>query len=108
MDRASAFVFAREGALVVGCDLSVGAAQATVELVRGAGGEMVSGQTAPSHRTGRLPGAGRPGARQFGRVNALFNPAATAYLSRLEDISDEERDRAPATRSTSSGGMKVW
>jgi NAD(P)-dependent dehydrogenase (short-subunit alcohol dehydrogenase family) len=64
--------------------------------------------TAPSHRTGRLPGAGRPGARQFGRVDALFNLAATAYLNRLEDISDEERDRAAATRSTSSGGMKVW
>jgi len=29
MDRASALVFALEGALVVGCDLSVGAAQAT-------------------------------------------------------------------------------
>ena len=88
MGRASALVFAREGALVVGCDLSVGAAQATVELVRGAGGEMVSKQLRPSHRTGRLPGAGRPGARQFGRVDALFN--------------------LPATRSTSSGGMKVW
>jgi NAD(P)-dependent dehydrogenase (short-subunit alcohol dehydrogenase family) len=44
MGRAAALVFAREGALVVGCDLSVGAAQATVELVRGAGGEMVSKQ----------------------------------------------------------------
>jgi NAD(P)-dependent dehydrogenase (short-subunit alcohol dehydrogenase family) len=44
MGRASALVFAREGALVVGCDLSVGAVQAIVELVRGAGGEMVSKQ----------------------------------------------------------------
>jgi NAD(P)-dependent dehydrogenase (short-subunit alcohol dehydrogenase family) len=42
MGRASALVFAREGALVVGCDLSVGAAQATVELVRGSGGDTVS------------------------------------------------------------------
>jgi len=38
---------------------------------------------------------------------ALFNLAAAAYLNRLEDISGEEWDRAPATRSTSSGGMKV-
>jgi len=50
----------------------------------------------------------RPGVRQFGRVNALFNLAATAYLYRLEDISDEEWNHAAATRSTSSGGMKVW
>jgi hypothetical protein len=87
MGRASALVFAREGALVVGCELSVGAAQATVELVRGAGGEMVS--------------------KQLRHLDALFNLSATAYLNRLEDISDEEWDRASA-RSTSSGGMKVW
>jgi 8-hydroxy-5-deazaflavin:NADPH oxidoreductase len=59
MGRASALVFAREGALVVGCDLSVGVAQATVELMRGTGGEGLQA-TAPSHRTGQLPGAGRP------------------------------------------------
>jgi hypothetical protein len=44
MGRARALVFAREDALVVGCDLSIATAQATVELVRGAGGEMVSRQ----------------------------------------------------------------
>jgi hypothetical protein len=54
----------------------------------------------------------RPGARPFGRVGALCNLAATAYLNRLEDISGEEWDRAAAARSTSSGGtsggMKAW
>jgi hypothetical protein len=50
MGRASALVFARLGAPVAGCDLSAGAAQATVELVRGAGGEMVSKQL--RHLTG--------------------------------------------------------
>lgn len=44
MGHASDLVFAGEDALVVGCDLSVGTAQATVELVRGAGAEMVSKQ----------------------------------------------------------------
>jgi hypothetical protein len=34
MGRASALVFSREGALLVGCDLSADAAQATLELVR--------------------------------------------------------------------------
>jgi NAD(P)-dependent dehydrogenase (short-subunit alcohol dehydrogenase family) len=88
MGRASALVIAREGRAGVGCDLSVGAAQATVELVRGTGGEMVS--------------------KQLRHLDALFSLAATAYLNRLEDISDEEWDRAPATRSTSSCGIKVW
>lgn len=108
MGRASALVFAREGALVVGCDLSVGAAQATVELVRGTGGEMVSKQL--RHLT-------EPAACQALVDLALGSSAGSTRCStsprrrtstRLEDISDEEWDRAPATRSTSSGGTKVW
>jgi len=58
MGRASALVFAREDALVVGCDLSVGAAQATS-----------TGSRTSATRSGIAP---------------------------------------PATRPTSSGGMKVW
>jgi NAD(P)-dependent dehydrogenase (short-subunit alcohol dehydrogenase family) len=40
--RAAALRFAREGAKVVGCDLKADGAAETVELVRDAGGEMVS------------------------------------------------------------------
>src|ERR1700674_5289951 len=47
--RASALAFAREGASVAGGDLSADAADGTLELVRAAGGEMVSMQ--PCHRT---------------------------------------------------------
>ena len=42
MGRAAALTFAREGASVVGCDVTVEPAAATVEMVRAAGGEMVS------------------------------------------------------------------
>ena len=42
MGRATALAFAREGASVVGCDVVVEPAEETVELVRAAGGEMVS------------------------------------------------------------------
>jgi NAD(P)-dependent dehydrogenase (short-subunit alcohol dehydrogenase family) len=42
MGRIAAQEFAREGAAVVGCDLDADAAEETVELVRSAGGEMVS------------------------------------------------------------------
>ena len=42
MGREATLTFAREGASVVGCDLNVDAAQATVEAVRAAGGTMVS------------------------------------------------------------------
>src|SRR5260370_18830123 len=47
MGREAALTFAREGALVVGCDLQVGAAQATVEAAPAAGGTMFSLQPCP-------------------------------------------------------------
>ena len=59
MGRATALAFAREGASVVGCDVTVEPAESTVEIARVAGGEMVSVQPC-----------------------------------RLEDITDEEWDRA--------------
>jgi NAD(P)-dependent dehydrogenase (short-subunit alcohol dehydrogenase family) len=94
MGRASALAFAREGASVVGCDLSVDAAQATVELVRDAGGEMVSMH--PSHLTdpADCQALVELALGTFGRVDVLFNLAATAYFNWLEDVTDEEWDRA--------------
>jgi NAD(P)-dependent dehydrogenase (short-subunit alcohol dehydrogenase family) len=47
MGRAAALAFAREGASVVGCDVAVEPAVATVEMVHAAGGTMVSLQ--PCH-----------------------------------------------------------
>ncbi len=94
MGRAAALAFARSGASVVGCDLGVDAAQATVELVRGAGGTMVSMQ--PCHLTNPADCQAlvELALSTFGRVDVLFNLAAMQYFNRLEDITDEEWDRA--------------
>jgi NAD(P)-dependent dehydrogenase (short-subunit alcohol dehydrogenase family) len=92
--RATALAFAREGASVVGCDVTVAPAEATVEMVQAAGGQMVSMQPC------RLTDPAECGAlvdlavRAFGRIDVLFNLAATSYFNRLEDITDEEWDRA--------------
>jgi NAD(P)-dependent dehydrogenase (short-subunit alcohol dehydrogenase family) len=40
--RAAAVLFAKEGARIVGCDLKAEADQETVEMVRAAGGDMVT------------------------------------------------------------------
>lgn len=91
--RAAAVAFAREGASVVGCGRNVAEAQATVEMVRGQGGTMVSLQpcqlTDPADCRALVDFA----VRAFGRIDVLFNNAARAYFNWLEDITDEEWDR---------------
>jgi NAD(P)-dependent dehydrogenase (short-subunit alcohol dehydrogenase family) len=94
MGRATALAFASEGASVVGCDVAVEPAESTVEAVRAAGGEMVSMQ--PCHLTD--PADCRTlvelALTTFGRVDVVFNLAAISYFNWLQDITDDEWDRA--------------
>jgi NAD(P)-dependent dehydrogenase (short-subunit alcohol dehydrogenase family) len=89
----AALTFAREGASVVGCDLSTDAAQATVDRVRRAGGTMLSLHpcrlTAPDECQALVDLA----VRSFGRIDVLFNNAAMAYFNWIEDITDQEWNR---------------
>jgi NAD(P)-dependent dehydrogenase (short-subunit alcohol dehydrogenase family) len=91
--REAAVAFAREGASVVGCDLSVDAAQATVDRVRRDGGTMVSRHpcrlTAPAECQALVDLA----MQTYGRIDVLFNNAAMAYFNWLESITDEEWNR---------------
>ena len=61
MGRATALRFAREGASVVGCDVTVEPAAATAQMVRAAGGEMVSLQPCHLDDPAECAGAGRAG-----------------------------------------------
>src|SRR6266568_4497129 len=80
MGREAALTFAREGALVVGCDLQVDAAQATVEAVRTAGGTMVSLQPCHLSEPADCRALVDLAMHTFGRIDVLFNNAALAYL----------------------------
>jgi NAD(P)-dependent dehydrogenase (short-subunit alcohol dehydrogenase family) len=92
--RASALTFAREGALVVGCGLTAEPTEATLEMVRAAGGEMVSMQpcdlTDPADCSTLVDLA----VGTFGRIDVLFNLAGASSFNWLEDITDDEWDRA--------------
>ena len=94
MGRATAVAFAREGASVVGCDLTVEAAQATVETVRSEGGKMVSMQPCRLSEPGDGQALIELALSTYGQVDVLFNLAAMSYFNWLEDITDEEWDRA--------------
>jgi NAD(P)-dependent dehydrogenase (short-subunit alcohol dehydrogenase family) len=91
--RAAALAFAREGASVVGGDLGIGAAQATVEMVRTAGGTIVSMQPCHLTKPAECQALVDLAVRTFGRIDVLFNNAAMAYFNWLEDITDDEWDR---------------
>jgi len=91
--RAAAVAFAREGASVVGCDLNAAASEATVEMVRGQRGQMVSLQPCQLSKPADCQALVDFAVRTFGRIDVLFNNAAMAYFNWLEDITDEEWHR---------------
>jgi NAD(P)-dependent dehydrogenase (short-subunit alcohol dehydrogenase family) len=94
MGRATALTFAREGASVVGCDVTVEPAETTVEMVRGAGGNMVSMQPCRLDDPADCQALVELAVGTYGRIDVLFNLAGRQYFSWLEDITDEEWDRA--------------
>ncbi len=90
MGHATALTFAREGASVVGCDVAVEPAEETVDLVRGAGGEMVSLQ--PCHLDDPADCAKLVdlAIQRFGRIDVLFNLAGKSHFGRVESVTDED------------------
>jgi NAD(P)-dependent dehydrogenase (short-subunit alcohol dehydrogenase family) len=90
MGRATAVTFAREGAQLVGCDVAVEPAEGTVELVRAAGGEMVSLQPCRLDDPAECAKLVELAVSEFGRIDVLFNLAARSHFHRLEDFTDEE------------------
>jgi NAD(P)-dependent dehydrogenase (short-subunit alcohol dehydrogenase family) len=90
MGRATAVTFAREGALLVGCDVAVEPAEETREAVRAAGGEMVSLQPCRLSDPAECARLVEQAVSEFGRIDVLFNLAARSHFHRLEDFTDEE------------------
>src|ERR1022692_2431979 len=93
MGRQAALAFAREGGSVVGCDLNVSAAEATVQMVRKAGGTMVSLHPCRLSSPADCRALVDLAVRTFSRIDVLFNNAAMAHFNWIEDITDEEWDR---------------
>jgi NAD(P)-dependent dehydrogenase (short-subunit alcohol dehydrogenase family) len=94
MGRATALLFAREGAAVVGCDVAVESALETVELVRAEGGSMVSLQPSRLSDPAECAKLVELAVSEFGRIDVLFNLAAKTHFSWLEDVTDDDWDAA--------------
>src|SRR6266542_3095443 len=94
MGRATALTFGREGALVVGCDVAVEPAEETLELVKAAGGEIVSLQPCVLSDPAECARLIDLAVSEFGRIDVLFNLAGRSHFGRLESVSDEDWDAA--------------
>jgi NAD(P)-dependent dehydrogenase (short-subunit alcohol dehydrogenase family) len=90
MGRATALAFARQGASVVGCDVTVESAEATVGLVHAAGGQMVSLQPCALSDPTDCAKLVEFAVSEFGRIDVLFNLAARTHFSWLEDVTDDD------------------
>jgi NAD(P)-dependent dehydrogenase (short-subunit alcohol dehydrogenase family) len=94
MGRATALIFAREGASVVGCDVAVDPAEETVELVAAAGGGMVSLQPCILSDPAECVRLVEFALSAFGRIDVLFNLAGRSHFGLLESVSDRDWDAA--------------
>src|SRR6202521_4412454 len=80
MGRASALRFAREGALIVGCDVIAEPAQETVDMVQAAGGQMVSLHPSRISDPAECVRLVDFAVSEFGRIDVLFNLAAKSHF----------------------------
>jgi NAD(P)-dependent dehydrogenase (short-subunit alcohol dehydrogenase family) len=94
MGRATALTFAREGALVVGCDVAVEPAEETLELVKAAGGEMVSLQPCVLSDPAECARLIDLAVSRFGRIDVLFNLAGRSHFGWIESVTEEDWDAA--------------
>jgi NAD(P)-dependent dehydrogenase (short-subunit alcohol dehydrogenase family) len=87
--RAAAKLFAAEGAKVVGCDIKAEEAEETVEMVKAAGGEMISMHPCDLTDPGQIKALVDLAVDNHGGIDVLYNNAAMAYFGWVEDITYE-------------------
>jgi NAD(P)-dependent dehydrogenase (short-subunit alcohol dehydrogenase family) len=84
--RASALMFAREGARVVGADIAPGAGQAVLDEVRAAGGNMVSLHPCKLTNPNRCNDLVKFALDHYGRLDVLFNNGARTQFAWIADL----------------------
>jgi NAD(P)-dependent dehydrogenase (short-subunit alcohol dehydrogenase family) len=93
--RASALVFAREGAKVVVSDVAVEGGQKTVQMVQEAGGDAVFIQADVSNAAD-VEGLVKRSVERYGRLDCAFNNAGIGHSGTITECTEEEWDRVMA------------
>ncbi|KAJ5475811.1 Short-chain dehydrogenase/reductase SDR [Penicillium sp. IBT 31633x] len=90
MGRAAALKFAHEGAKIIGCDINTENEAATVKAVREQGGEMISMSPCDLTKRENCEQLVNLAIKTHGRIDALYNNAAMAYMAWIDDFKDED------------------
>lgn len=90
--REAAILFAKEGAKIVGCDLKVEGAKETVEMVKAAGGEMVSMQPLDLSDEDQIVKWIDFGVESYGDFDILYNNASGVRSGTIESLTREDWD----------------
>jgi NAD(P)-dependent dehydrogenase (short-subunit alcohol dehydrogenase family) len=93
--KATAVLFAREGAKVACLDVNRDAAEETAGIIRAEGGEALVVQADVS-RAADVDRAVEAVLGRFGRIDVLHNNVGIARLTPIEEIGEEEWDRVLA------------
>lgn len=88
--RAAALRFAAEGAKVVGCDVKEEGNEETVQLVRGAGGEMTGMAPVDLGDPEQAKAWVEQAAAAYGRIDVLYNNASACRFGGIAEFSVED------------------
>src|SRR5262249_51222081 len=91
MGRATAILFAQEGAKVVVVDIDEAGAKETIEQIRDRGGEAIF-QVADVSRGTAVEGFIQHTIVTYGRIDILHNNAGVILVKFVEEMSEEEWD----------------
>ncbi|HEL4101844.1 TPA: SDR family oxidoreductase [Stenotrophomonas maltophilia] len=93
MGRAAAKLFAKEGALVVGCDMYADPAISITDEVVAAGGQMVSLHPCDLTDPAQCQALVDLAIQTWGRIDVVYNNAAMAYFGWFGELSDSDWHR---------------
>jgi len=90
MGRSAALLFAAEGAQVVGCDVLADTAEETVDLVRAAGGEMVSMAPVDLSTENGARSWVDEAVAAYGGVDVLYNNASSPRVGPYTELTADD------------------
>lgn len=90
MGRASALLFAREGAIVAGCDLDAVGADETLDLVRADGGTMSSAAPVDLGDLDQARAWVDDAAAEHGGIDVLFNNASSPRVGPFTELTPDD------------------